>query len=63
MEITLLGIVMDVRPEQYSNALLPMEVTLYMVPPYSTSSGITISPEYLGELLITAASFLSESRE
>ena len=44
MEVTLFGMVTEVKPLQSRNARSPMDVTLYIVPLYSTKLGIITSP-------------------
>ena len=45
MEVTLLGIVTDVRAVQPIKASFPMEVTVYALPLYVTEDGIVTLPE------------------
>jgi hypothetical protein len=45
MLVTLEGMVTEVRPEQFSKALSPMLVTLYVVPLYTKDEGIVTEPE------------------
>lgn len=47
MEVTELGMVTEVSPEQPRKASSPMEVTEYVAPLYAIVSGMTISPLYL----------------
>jgi hypothetical protein len=45
MLVTLLGIVMEVRPLEDPKAYSPMLVTLYSVPSYVTVAGMITLPE------------------
>ena len=44
IEVTELGMVTDVSPEQLEKALSPMEVTEYVIPSKVIASGITTLP-------------------